>query len=74
MVGLASGIGDDEVLVAVIVDQPGEFDPAGRLPRFMIPRYVRVLPDFPRNATTGRVGKDELRALVADDRGWDARA
>jgi crotonobetaine/carnitine-CoA ligase len=78
VVGVASGIGDDEVLAAVIVDEPDAFDPAelvdfldGRLPRFMIPRYVRVLADFPRNATTGRVRKDELRALVARDRGWD---
>jgi carnitine-CoA ligase len=81
VVGVASGLGDDEVLAAVIVDDPDAFDPAelvgflaDRLPRFMVPRYVRVLPDFPRNATTGRVRKDDLRALVAVDRGWDREA
>ncbi|SHN46567.1 AMP-binding protein [Cryptosporangium aurantiacum] len=76
-VGVPSGLGDDEVLAAVLVNDPA-FEPAslvefldGRMPSFMIPRYVRVLDDFPRNSTTGRVRKDELRALVAEDRGWD---
>ncbi|GAA3382510.1 AMP-binding protein [Cryptosporangium minutisporangium] len=76
-VGVPSGVGDDEVLAAVIVNDPA-FQPSdlvtfltGRMPAFMIPRYVRVLDDFPRNSTTGRVRKDELRALVVDDRGWD---
>jgi len=77
VVGVPSDLGDDEVLAAVLVDDP-EFMPAslisfldGRMPAFMIPRYVRVLDELPRNGTTGRVRKDELRALVAADRGWD---
>ncbi|WP_051570945.1 AMP-binding protein [Cryptosporangium arvum] len=78
-VGVPSGLGDDELLAAVLVNDPA-FAPAslvefldGRLPAFMVPRYVRVLDEFPRNSTTGRVRKDELRALVAEERGWDRR-
>ena len=33
-----------------------------RLPAFMVPRYVHVVEDLPRNATTGRVRKTEIRA------------
>ena len=77
-IAVPSGVGDDEVLAAVIVKDPATFAPAsliaflaGRMPAFMIPRFVRVMPDFPRNATTARVRKDELRAMVLTDQGWD---
>ena len=41
------------------------------MPRFMLPRYVQVLDDFPRNETTGRVRKNELRERGVTDATWD---
>ncbi len=76
-VGVRTPLGDEEVLVAVIVDGPG-FEPAqlldflsGSLPQFMQPRYVDVVSDLPRNATTGRVRKSELRAAGVSATTWD---
>ncbi len=77
-IGVRTEFGDDEVMAVVIVDDPA-FSPAellafldGRLPTFMQPRYVRVARDFPRNATTGRVRKSELRAAGVTPHTWDA--
>jgi len=76
-IGVRTAFGDDEVLVAVIVDDP-DFQPAklldfldGRLPLFMQPRYVDVVADLPRNTTTGRVRKTELRAAGVSAQTWD---
>ncbi len=76
-VGVRTPFGDDEVLVAVIAEDGfrpealREFLP-GRLPAFMHPRYVRVLADLPRNTTTGRVRKAELREDGVTATTWDA--
>ncbi len=79
-IGVRTELGDDEVLVAVLTDEPA-FDPAalisfldGRMPPFMLPRYVVVLDDLPRNATTGRVRKSELRSADLAARAWDRLA
>ncbi len=79
-VGVRTEFGDDEVMAVVIVDDPA-FAPndllaflSGRLPKFMQPRYVAVVDDFPRNATTGRVRKSELRAAGVTASTWDAAA
>ena len=66
--------GDDEVMVAVVVEPDAEFDaPAffdeltGVMPRFALPRYVRVMPSLPQTPTQ-RVQKYKLRAdgITAD--------
>jgi crotonobetaine/carnitine-CoA ligase len=79
-VGVRTEFGDDEVMAVVIVDDP-DFAPGelvsfldGRLPKFMVPRYVSVVDDLPRNATTGRVRKSELRAAGVTAATWDALA
>lgn len=79
--GMRTPLGDDEVLVQVIVRDPATFDPAAliafldeRMPRFMVPRYVDVVDDFPRNATTGRVRKHELRERGILPTTWDRLA
>jgi crotonobetaine/carnitine-CoA ligase len=41
------------------------------MPKFMVPRYVEVMDDFPRNETTGRVRKHEMRARGLSDQTWD---
>lgn len=66
-VAAASEFGEDEVLV-VVAPAPGHaVDPAElieflipRMPRFMIPRYVRVLDDLPKTPTQ-KVQKHLLR-------------
>ena len=77
-VAIQTPLGDDEVMAAVIVHEPESFDPAAlvaflepRMPKFMVPRYVEVMDDFPRNETTGRVRKHEMRARGLSDQTWD---
>ncbi|TMK60324.1 MAG: ATP-dependent acyl-CoA ligase [Actinobacteria bacterium] len=80
-VAIATEHGDDEVMAAVIVDDQDAFDPpelieflTPRMPRFMIPRYIEVFDDLPRNETTGRVRKTELRTRGVSERTWDREA
>jgi crotonobetaine/carnitine-CoA ligase len=79
-IGVRTEFGDDEVMAVVITGDPA-FAPSellafleGRLPKFMLPRYVNVVEDLPRNATTGRVRKSELRAAGVTPGTWDATA
>ncbi len=80
-IGVPAELGEDEVLVAVIVSDPAAFDPAGfvefldaRMPKFMVPRYVRVLDDLPRTEASMRVRKHELRAQGVTPDTWDRQA
>ena len=80
-IGLRTEHGDDEVMVALIVRDRAAFDPAEllaflepRMPKFMLPRYVEVFDDFPRNETSMRVRKHELRARGVTDNAWDRDA
>jgi crotonobetaine/carnitine-CoA ligase len=74
-----AGVGDDEILVAV-VPHPGQtVDPAGliafasgRLPGYAVPRFVAVLDELPRTDATHRVRRSALAALPAGDL-WDRR-
>ena len=77
-IGIRTEHGDEEVMACVIVHDRETFDPAALIeflapdmPRFMLPRYVQVLDDFPRNETTGRVRKSELRDHGVTDTTWD---
>ncbi len=67
-VGVPAELGEDEVFVAIVPAQGVTVDPAAliafleeRMPRFMVPRYVEVMDDLPRNETSMRVRKFELR-------------
>ena len=80
-VGARTRHGDEEVLAVLVVKDADAFDPAAlidflepRMPRFMIPRYVRVVDDLPRNETTGRVRKQQLRDEGVTDVTWDREA
>ena len=42
-----------------------------RMPRFMVPRYVEVVDDLPRNETSARVRKSELRQRGVTATTWD---
>tara|TARA_R110000764_G_scaffold157460_4_gene245358 strand:+ start:5646 stop:7253 length:1608 start_codon:yes stop_codon:yes gene_type:complete len=76
-VGVHSDVGEDEVLVVFESSQPENFDFEAlfqhcvhALPRFMVPRYYRLMASMPRTPT-GKVRKVALRedGLTADI--WD---
>jgi crotonobetaine/carnitine-CoA ligase len=77
-IGVRTTHGDDEVMVALIVHDRAAFDPGEllrflepRMPKFMLPRYVEVFDDFPRNETSMRVRKHELRDRGVTEHAWD---
>lgn len=77
VIAVPSELGEDEVM-AVVAPAPGhEIDPAAllaflrdRLAYFMIPRYLRVLPELPKTPTA-KVLKAELRAQGITPDTWD---
>lgn len=76
VIGVPSALSEDDVKACIRVE--GAFDHAdflewaGRtLPKFMVPRYVEVLDDFPRTATQ-RVEKYRLREHPLTETTWDA--
>jgi crotonobetaine/carnitine-CoA ligase len=80
VVGVASEHGDQEILVAVVAKPGHELEPRAlaeylvpRMPHYMVPRYVRVMPELPRTPTN-KVKKVEIRdeGVTADT--WDREA
>jgi crotonobetaine/carnitine-CoA ligase len=80
-VGVASDDGEQEVKI-FLVAKPGEavnLDEMGawlhdQMPKFMTPRYLEILPSFPKTPATERVQKAALRALPASAGQWDRHA
>ncbi len=77
-VGVPAEAGEDDVQVFVVVREGAQVEPdelidflRQRMPRFMLPRYVQILPGLPKTQATQRVRKHELRALVDPARRWD---
>jgi crotonobetaine/carnitine-CoA ligase len=78
-VGVPAAHGEDDVMVVIEPgDQPA---PAAaelhawlreRMPAFMVPRYIDTVGALPRNTTTQRVKKYELRARGLPTTAWDA--
>jgi carnitine-CoA ligase len=80
VVAVASEHGEDEVLAAIAPVDGATIDPVElvqflqpRMAHFMVPRYVRVLPELPKTPTQ-KVQKNLLRAdgVTADT--WDREA
>ena len=75
-VGVPSGFeGDDDIKLCVVSDE--EVEPAsliaflaGRLPPFMVPRYVEVLQALPRTPTN-KIRKRELSSAGVTPATWD---
>ena len=77
VIGVPSAVSEDDVM-AIVAPVPGrEIDPVAlfefaraRLPYFMVPRYLRVLPELPKTPSA-KVMKAELRTqgITADT--WD---
>lgn len=77
VVAARDAIGEEEVLAVVVPRDPLGFDPAallaflqGRLPHFMLPRYVRCLPGMPRTPTQ-KIQKNVLRHEGVTPDTWD---
>ncbi len=76
-VAVPSEYGEDDVLVAVVLVEGGVLDPADlihflvpRMPHYMVPRYIRIVQDFPRTPTH-KVQKHVLRAMDRSGDVWD---
>lgn len=80
VVGVPAEVGEDEVLLAVTATDGVTLDPARvhahcaqRLPKYMVPRYVEVRRELPKNAGQ-KVLKNELRDGPRSPGLWDAEA
>jgi crotonobetaine/carnitine-CoA ligase len=83
VVGVPSELGEDEVKVAVVIEDGIAFVPSdlidflrARLPGFMLPRYVAVVDSLPRTPTE-KIRKQEIRSAdlaLAWDRSGDQPA
>ncbi|MBV9092215.1 MAG: AMP-binding protein [Mycobacteriaceae bacterium] len=79
-VGVASELGEDDILVVVTLQPGATLDCvelldfcSERMPYFCVPRYLEVLDGLPKNAI-GRVRKDVLRGRGVGARAWDREA
>jgi crotonobetaine/carnitine-CoA ligase len=79
-VGVPSELGEDDILVVVVLAPGAELDHAelldfcsARMPYFCVPRYLEVLPELPKNVI-GRVRKDVLRDRGLGASAWDREA
>lgn len=79
-IGVPSPLGEDEVMVVVAPVAGRTVDPAAliewlvpRMSYFMVPRYVRVLPELAKTPS-GKVMKHELRAEGITPDTWDREA
>lgn len=72
-VGVPSDLGEEELLVVIEPDPDAVVDPAAvwahceaHLPRYAVPRYLRLVTELPRTSTN-RVEKYRLAALAEGD-------
>ena len=70
---------EDEILLCVVLVEPSSLTPAdlhahvsGELPRFMVPRFIRIEDELPKTATT-RIRRAALREAGRTG-AWDSRA
>jgi carnitine-CoA ligase len=77
-VGVSSPDGEQEVKIFLMEKTSNGIDLeamsewlSDHMPKFMVPRYLEVLPDFPRTPATGRIQKRLLRDQAAGPREWD---
>ena len=76
-VAVPSALSESEVLVVLSLQPGATLDPADllaflrpRLPYFMIPRYVRIVPDLPKTPTQ-KIEKHVLRGEGLHAGVWD---
>jgi crotonobetaine/carnitine-CoA ligase len=76
-IGVAGEFDDQEVLLAVSPREGASVDPREliaflipRMPYFMVPRFVGVLPELPKTMSD-KVRKQEVRDMIAVSACWD---
>jgi crotonobetaine/carnitine-CoA ligase len=76
-IGVPDPLGEEEVMIFVVASPDAELEPAAlaaylaeRMSRFMLPRYIQLVPEIPRTPTA-RIRKVELRKLVDLESAWD---
>jgi crotonobetaine/carnitine-CoA ligase len=76
-VGVPSEIGEEDVMIVVAPVQGQTIDPAdlleflrARMAHFMVPRYVRIVPELPKTPTA-KVQKNQLREMGVTPDTWD---
>jgi carnitine-CoA ligase len=74
---LEEAAGDEEVMVAIVLEPGAEFDPAElidflstRVPRHWIPRFIEVVPELPRTESH-KIKKADLREAGVTPETWD---
>ncbi len=79
VVGVPSSLGEEDIVVFVVPENE-DFDPAsvhtfcqGRLPKFMVPRYVVLIDELPKTPTE-KTRKPALRELWPTVSAWDAQS
>ncbi|MCV7030755.1 AMP-binding protein [Mycobacterium sherrisii] len=77
VIGVASELGEDDILLVVVPRPGGTLDCvelldfcAARMPYFCVPRYVEQVNELPKNIL-GRIRKDLLRAKGLTGEVWD---
>jgi len=77
VVGVDANVGGEEVLAAIKPAAGTDLKPLeliehcdGRLAYFKIPRYIRIVDEFPRTETKGTIERYRIRDQGADD-AWD---
>jgi carnitine-CoA ligase len=80
VVPVASEVAEDEIKAVVTLCDGQQLDYeafiidlAGSLPYFMVPRYIEVVKELPKNFT-GKIKRAELRKEGVTATTWDARA
>src|SRR5690606_19661050 len=75
--GVPSEYGEDDVMVVVATVEAAALDHAGlidhlrgRMPYYMVPRFVRVLPELPKTPTA-KIIKADLRSAGRTPDTWD---
>ncbi len=76
-IAVPSELGEDELLVAIVLAEGATLDPAElvyflvpRMPHFMVPRYIRFMLELPRTPTH-KVQKYLLRDMAVSGDVWD---
>lgn len=80
VIPVPSELGEDEVMACVVAAEGAPRDPAalraacaGKMAEFMLPRFIRYVPDLPKTATA-RVEKHRLKAEGVTPDTWDYEA
>jgi carnitine-CoA ligase len=76
--GVPSELGEDEVMIAVVPEGPLDLEALithleSRVARFAVPRYIRLMPELPKNSSQ-RIQKFKLREAGITEDTWDRLA